>query len=156
MCVLLRSGRHPGATASPTPRRIARIRGRGRLLARLAPAASRDERITRTDCQQNDAGVPTGAASSGELSNDDGVLEPFEVGIGRDELSSVALRRRVDDGVRHREAPRQREIRRLQRQRLVDRHDRRASQRGDGRERVLLGEVAADDLVDFVDLDCRD
>jgi hypothetical protein len=50
----------------------------------------------------------------------------------------------------------QRQVGRVQSERLVDGGDGRATQSRDSLQGALLGQVAADDLVDLVNLDRRD
>ena len=91
-----------------------------------------------------------------ELANHDGVGQCLEIDIARDELRPVALRRRIDERVRHRQTVRQGDVRSLERQRFVDRGNRRAAQGGDRFDGTLLREVPTEDLVDLIDLDGAD
>ena len=87
------------------------------------------------------------------LAKHDGVGQSFEVGIGGDELRTMAPGGCVHEGVRHREAVCQRDIGRFQGERLVRRRDDGSPHRRDRREGSLLREVASDDFVHFVDFD---
>jgi hypothetical protein len=84
------------------------------------------------------------------------ICAPAQNSVAGDQRGAVAPGRRVDEGIRHGESVGERQVRRLESQGLVDRRDRRAPQRGDRLERALLREISTDDLVDLVDLDCRD
>lgn len=88
--------------------------------------------------------------------NDDHVRKAVEGQIRGGELGPVASSRRIDHGIRHGEAELERDVGGVQRERCVDGSDRRPPERRDGREGPLLRDVAADDLVDLVNLDRRD
>ena len=83
----------------------------------------------------------------------DRIGEPLEVGIGGDEGRPEAPGRRVHERTGHRETMGERQVCRLQGERLVHWRDGGAVKRGDGFHRPFLAEVPPDHLVDLVDLD---
>jgi len=64
----------------------------------------------------------------------------------------VTARRRIDEGVRHRQPVQEREVRRIQGERFIDRNDHAVPECCDRGHGSVFRKIASHGLVDFIDL----